>query len=626
MENFIIIDKIGEGAYSTVYTVRRIEDGNLYALKKIKIQSLSQKEKQNALNEVRILASVNSPFVISYKESFIEEKEQTLCIVMEYADEGDLFQKITLYKKLHTTFEENDVWKIFIQITKGLHDLHEYSILHRDLKSANVFLFRDGTAKLGDLNVSKISFRGLGCTQTGTPYYASPEVWRDNPYNLKSDIWSLGCLCYELLMLKTPFRAESMEALYRKVMRGKYPEINKKYSNKFDNVISYMLQLKPENRPNTQQILNMPEIQEKIKELNIFPLYNDNELNLNSEYDINNRISSGKSRSFNVNKSFQSSEQNSVSQVLNKNSRRMKKSISGNSIEQSIFETDNNASNSKILKGSKTPNKANKSEIISIMNNNLNYFNKKKKEENKFVINTIRIPKEIINLNKRLPASQYESDIINKKKIFYGLSFQSNQVLPLLRVKYNSIEPEKTKINLKKSRFKRNKDNENDITNSKSVDVIVQKSENKENKEKEEIKNIIKRTNRFEKFNRYNTLKMMVDKNRPFNFKGKIDIIVEEDDEEKAPIKVKHRSINSWKDVRKLYAPYYPKILKENNGFKYNLNEENIFGNLYYSMNQDFLKGKMANILLNDKYLNLRGEQRKPLKLVPIMKYKSKKA
>ena len=74
MENFIIIDKIGEGAYSTVYTVRRIEDGNLYALKKIKIQSLSQKEKQNALNEVRILASVNSPFVISYKESFIEEK------------------------------------------------------------------------------------------------------------------------------------------------------------------------------------------------------------------------------------------------------------------------------------------------------------------------------------------------------------------------------------------------------------------------------------------------------------------------------------------------------------------------------------------------------------------------
>ena len=270
MQNFTIINKIGEGAYSTVYTVRRIEDNNLYALKKVKIKNLSLKEKQNALNEVRILASVNSPFVISYKESFIDEKDQTLCIVMEYADEGDLFQKITLYKKLHVTFDENDVWKIFIQITKGLHDLHEFNILHRDLKSANVFLFRDGTAKLGDLNVSKISFRGLGCTQTGTPYYASPEVWKDNPYDLKSDIWSLGCLCYELLMLKTPFRADSMENLYRKVMKGEYPEINKRYSNKFDDIISYMLQLKPENRPNTEQILNLPEIKEKIIQLNYY--------------------------------------------------------------------------------------------------------------------------------------------------------------------------------------------------------------------------------------------------------------------------------------------------------------------------------------------------------------------
>ena len=523
MENFKIIDKIGEGAYSTVYTVRRIEDGILYALKKVKIQSLSQKEKQNALNEVRILASVNSPFVISYKESFIDETDQTLCIIMEYADEGDLFQKITLYKKLHTTFDENDVWKIFIQITKGLHDLHEYNILHRDLKSANVFLFRDGTAKLGDLNVSKISFRGLGCTQTGTPYYASPEVWKDNPYDLKSDIWSLGCLCYELLMLKTPFRAESMEALYRKVMKGKYPEINKKYSNKFDNVISYMLQLKPENRPNTQQILNMPEIQQKIIELNIYPLENEEiKPDLN-----NNRINSGKSRSSNNNKSFQSNELNNITQVHNISSNRLKKNISGNSIEQSVFETENNnISNSKIYNGLKTPSKENKSEIITIINNNLNYFNKKKNEEKKFVINTIRIPKSLRNLNKRLPASQYESDMNNKKKEFYGFSFQNNSVLPLLRVRYNSIEPEKIKIRLKKNRNKRNKESNIDLINSKSVEMISQGIEDKVNNENE--KSHIERTNRFDKYNKFNTLKMIVDKNKPFNYKGKIDIIVEE--------------------------------------------------------------------------------------------------
>lgn len=93
-------------------------------------------------------------------------------------------------------------------------------------------------------------------------------------------------------------------------------------------------------------------------------------------------------------------------------------------------------------------------------------------------------------------------------------------------------------------------------------------------------------------------------------------------DEEKVQSRNRQKSINSVKDVKKLYTPYYPKILKDNNGFKYNLNEENIFGNLYYSMNQDFLKGKMTNILLNDKFTNMRGVQKKPLKLIPIIRYK----
>ncbi len=83
-----------------------------------------------------------------------------------------------------------------------------------------MFLFKDGTAKLGDLNVSKVAKKGLGYTQTGTPYYASPEVWRDKPYDVKSDIWSLGCVLYEMITLKPPFRAEDMEGLYKKVLKG----------------------------------------------------------------------------------------------------------------------------------------------------------------------------------------------------------------------------------------------------------------------------------------------------------------------------------------------------------------------------------------------------------------------
>ena len=538
MENFEIIKKIGEGAYSTVYIVRRNEDDQLYALKKVKIQSLSLKEKQNALNEVRILASIKSPFVIGYKESFIDEVDQTLCIVMEYADEGDLFQKITLYKKLHTTFSENDAWKIFIQITKGLHDLHSYNILHRDLKSANVFLFRDGTAKLGDLNVSKIAARGLGCTQTGTPYYASPEVWKDNPYNLKSDIWSLGCLCYEILMLKTPFRAQSMEGLYRKVMKGKYPEISKQYSNKFDFIISNMLQLKPEDRPTTGDILKLPEVVEKIEELNIYSLNNNIMNNM-----ISSRINSSKSRDTAIiNSSFQS--YNNAPPSENKSMNKIFKNNSGlfnlHSNEQSIFETDNNnasksnidqicdsVSNGNNYMYPRTPS-INNSEIINVFNNNLNYFNQKKFEDNKFVLNTIRLPKTLSKLNDKLPSSQYETDYIKSQKNIQGLSFP-NKALPILKVRYNSID----------SAEKKGKNDEN-LYIKKSIElnpptILINKNleKNKKNTNDDNLllqkgKNYFERANRFSLQNRYKTLKMMVDKEKPFNYRGQIDIIVEE--------------------------------------------------------------------------------------------------
>jgi NIMA (never in mitosis gene a)-related kinase len=111
---------------------------------------------------VRILASIKSPFVVGYKEAFISEPDKNLCLVMEYADRGDLYQKITSMKKRKQLFEEVDVWKIFIQITRGLKSLHDLKILHRDFKSANIFLFSDGTAKVGDLNVSKVLHKGLG--------------------------------------------------------------------------------------------------------------------------------------------------------------------------------------------------------------------------------------------------------------------------------------------------------------------------------------------------------------------------------------------------------------------------------------------------------------------------------
>ena len=152
---------------------------------------------------------------------------------------------------------EDDVWKIYIQVVRGLKALHDIKIYHRDLKTANIFLMKDGSAKLGDMNVSKVAKKGLLYTQTGTPYYASPEVWSDKPYDHKSDIWSLGCVLYESVTLKPPFRAEDMNGLYKKVLKGIYPKIPNVFSSELAQIIKAMVQVQPQMRPSCDTILSM---------------------------------------------------------------------------------------------------------------------------------------------------------------------------------------------------------------------------------------------------------------------------------------------------------------------------------------------------------------------------------
>eukprot|EP00347_Sterkiella_histriomuscorum_P022382 403330683 len=259
LDDFTVLNKIGEGSYSSVYHIIRKEDQVHYALKKVNMGNLGEKEKENAINEVRILASIKHPCVSSYKEAFIDEASQSLCIVMELADDGDLYQKIQKLAQSQSYFQENDV--IF-----GLKALHDLNIMHRDIKSANVFTNKDGSAKLGDMNVSKVASReGLNYTQTGTPYYASPEVWRDEPYTFVSDIWSLGCVLYEALTLKPPFQSTDMGGLYKKVLKGHYQKIPMHYSADLSIILKQMLQVKSENRPNCEQLIQMPIFMKKAK-------------------------------------------------------------------------------------------------------------------------------------------------------------------------------------------------------------------------------------------------------------------------------------------------------------------------------------------------------------------------
>ena len=265
ISGFEILSKIGEDAYSQVYKVRRISNSRIYALKKVLIEKLSDKEKKNALNEIRILASLKDPNVISYKEAFFQEEDKALCLVMELADSGDLYQRIQRCRVRSVRLNESFLWSILIQVTQGLKALHDLGVFHRDLKSANVFLNKDGTVKLGDMNVSKVSKDGFLKTQTGTPYYASPEVWKESKYTNKSDIWSLGCLIYEAITLKTPFVASDMLGLYEKVMDGKYQPIPKTYSKELSDLVELMLSDDPESRPSCDEILEFEFVKKRQK-------------------------------------------------------------------------------------------------------------------------------------------------------------------------------------------------------------------------------------------------------------------------------------------------------------------------------------------------------------------------
>ena len=266
--DFEKIKELGKGSFGSVYLVRRKEDHKIYALKSVYIEKLNKKEQQNSVNEVRILASVNHPNVIGYKEAFWDEKDNTLNIVMEYADDGDLQTKINKMKKERLRFEENMIWSYSIQMIEGLKALHDKKIMHRDLKSANIFLVKDkNQCKIGDMNVSKVIKEKELLTQTGTPYYASPEVWRDEPYSYKSDLWSIGCVIYELCNLRPPFKGKDLDELFMNVCKGKPERIYSTYSDDLWKMILMLLQVDVKNRCDCNKFLNSPLITRKIKEL-----------------------------------------------------------------------------------------------------------------------------------------------------------------------------------------------------------------------------------------------------------------------------------------------------------------------------------------------------------------------
>ncbi len=149
----------------------------------------------------------------------------------------------------------------------GIQYLHQNRILHRDIKTINMFLAKDDMIKIGDLGVAKMlnQTANMAHTVVGTPYYLSPELCEEKPYNNKSDIWSLGCVLYELCTLKHPFEAQNQGALILKILRGKYNPISSNYSKPLHEMVDRLLLKDYRQRPAIMDILSSATMAEKLK-------------------------------------------------------------------------------------------------------------------------------------------------------------------------------------------------------------------------------------------------------------------------------------------------------------------------------------------------------------------------
>ncbi|CAF0762106.1 unnamed protein product [Adineta ricciae] len=256
MEKYNRQKLIGTGAFGQAWLVQSKTDGNQLVMKEIKIAKMTNKERDDARKEVDVLAKMKHPYIVSYTESF--EDSTSLYILMDYCDGGDLHSRIQAQRGI--LFSEDQILDWFVQITLALKHVHDRKVLHRDIKSQNVFLTSDGSAKLGDFGISKVlnTTCELARTQIGTPYYLSPEICQQKPYNNKSDVWSLGCVLYEMTTLKHAFDADNMNGLIMRIVRGSFNPIPAKYSGDLRLLIASMLKREPRERPAVNTILRKP--------------------------------------------------------------------------------------------------------------------------------------------------------------------------------------------------------------------------------------------------------------------------------------------------------------------------------------------------------------------------------
>uniref|UniRef100_A0A8C4YVY3 non-specific serine/threonine protein kinase n=1 Tax=Gadus morhua TaxID=8049 RepID=A0A8C4YVY3_GADMO len=263
MNNYVFIRVVGKGSYGEVNLVKHRADRKQYVIKKLNLTKSTKRERRAAEQEAKLLSQLRHPNIVTYRESW-EGEDCQLYIVMGFCEGGDLYHRLKQQKG--DLLPERQVVEWFVQIAMALQYLHEKHILHRDLKTQNIFLTKTNIIKVGDLGIARVleNQNDMASTLIGTPYYMSPELFSNKPYNHKSDVWALGCCVYEMSTLKHAFNAKDMNSLVYRIVQGKLPQMPGQYDPLLGELIRSMLCKRPEERPDVKLILREPYIKRQI--------------------------------------------------------------------------------------------------------------------------------------------------------------------------------------------------------------------------------------------------------------------------------------------------------------------------------------------------------------------------
>ncbi|OQR85591.1 protein kinase [Achlya hypogyna] len=261
-----ILRTIGKGTHGTVVMAQRKLDGAIVAVKRVPLAAASESSRKQADNEVILLKALYHVNIVRFYDSFVLNNDE-LNIVMEFCDGGNLRQVAKLRTKMNAGyFPEPLIMSWFAQLVLAVSYIHGKNVLHRDLKAQNVFLTKKHVVKLGDFGISKaLAGDDTAMTSVGTPESMSPEICRGERYGKKSDIWSLGCVLYEMAMLARPFEAMTLQEMFNKICLGDYPPLPSFFSKELRLLIQLMLQQDPNKRPSIEDICRFPFVQTPIQ-------------------------------------------------------------------------------------------------------------------------------------------------------------------------------------------------------------------------------------------------------------------------------------------------------------------------------------------------------------------------